>query len=283
MQTKLSQKVEQQIKKHKKMFEKYQCFNYIFRYRNNDYHYVAYYTSQNSVKGILIVTKDGIIVERNEAIKICRKINNYNNVIVSASRKIKDEINRPTEVMHHIKGWLDLYLKEVRFDIDPIKQDIEKIYSMADTFIEGQKELIDIEDFLIKSDTDVRLTNHILTEEHAKEAEQILSKYSLVIHKQGITQWETFDSIQKVLQYLEEHENNPKKKEYQSLRKQLSNYTNPRNVKRLQKSLDNYIDKRVGSVFDLPKGEAGIEAFKELDQKETEYCFQHDILPLLRN
>lgn len=283
MQTIPSQKVEQQIKKHKKMFEKYQCFNYIFRYQNNDYHYVAYYSSRQGVKGILIVTKDGIMAERNEAINMCRMINNYNNLIVSASRKLREELNRPVEVMHHIKGWLDLYLKDVTFNIEPIKEDIEKIYSMADTFIDGQKKLLKIEDFIKRSDTDVRLTNHILTEQHVKESEHILSEYSLVIHRQGITQWETIDSIKNVLQYLDEHENNPNNNEYKSLKKQLSNYIHPRNVARLQKSLDSYVDKRVGNIFDLPRGEAGIRAFKELDQKEREYCFQHDILPLLRN
>ncbi|MBS4175857.1 hypothetical protein [Bacillus sp. FJAT-49736] len=279
----LSQIVKPQIKRHKRMFEKYQCFNYIFRYKNNDYHYVAYYTSKKSVKGILIVTKDGTIAERNEAIKICRMINNYNNLIVSASRKLYVELNRPTEVMYHTKRWLELYFNDVNYDIDPIKPDIDQIYYSADTFINGQKQLLEINDFLVKSDKDVRLTNHILTEEHVKEAEQVLSEYSLVIHKQGVTQWETIDSIKKVLKFIEENESNSNKKEYKSLRKQLLNYIHPRNIKRLQMSLDNYIDKRVGSVFDLPKGEAGIEAFKELDQKETEYCFQHDILPLLRN
>ncbi|MGE8207127.1 hypothetical protein ACQKP0_21790 [Heyndrickxia sp. NPDC080065] len=283
MHTLLTQKVEQQIKKHKKMFESYQCFNYLFQYRNNYYHNIVYYDIRKKVKGHVIISRDGVIANRNEAIKISRLINNYNNLIVTASLKLRAELNRPVEVMHNIKGWLDLYLSDVKYNLEPVKKDIEKIYYMADTFIDGQKKLVEIEDFIKKSDMDVRLTNHILTEEHAKEAENVFSEYSLTIHKQGVTQWETIDSIKKVLQYLEEHEDNPNKKEYKSLKKQLSNYSHPRNVSGLQKSLDNYIDKRVGSVFDLPKGEAGIEAFKELDQKEIEYCFQHDILPILRN
>ncbi len=270
----LPNKVRKEYKKKKEWNELIDIIPYTVEEKGEFYHYILYQTFLFKLSGAVVVRKDGYVPTLEEAKPIVFRINGYNNMIGFANGKMKDTLNRPVGMMKKIEKQIEEVYPEFSMN-HPLHKEISLLKKMCHTIYDNHQELVRTYKEIVQIAHKVQKYDKALSEETFNRLYYLFLKWHELLFKEQIMQYENFSDLDLILEDVKPKSNR--------LYKSLQNLKTAKRLKVLEEFLDGVISKEVGDASKLSYSEEDLKEFSRLQDVETRYMFEKNIVPLIRN